>query len=236
MNALTICNTPVRQLGGLYSLNDLHAAAGGEKRHQPSDFLRLDQTQALVSEIVNSGNHRSLEITTGRNGGTYACRELVIAYAAWISAAFHLKVIRVFLDATTPGRPARALPPPRRIRKRDDLSFTARDANGALINWVVPSRAGSYHEHAAIGEQWFAEVAQLAQQDPQEAYEALRFSGRALLRYIGHGHEDGFMERFAIWAVAALVANKGVLPSVPVKPLKMGAGGVYVSAAAGGNW
>lgn len=119
--ALTLGNIAVRQLDGLFCLNDLHRAAGGEKRLQPSDFLRMGWAKELVAEIDNSADSRSLEkgadlhclkAIQGRNGGTYACRELVIAYAAWISAAFHLKVIRVFLNATTSQAPqsAPALP------------------------------------------------------------------------------------------------------------------------------
>lgn len=96
MTALIIGTSSIRHIDGLYSLNDLHKASGGEKRHQPALFIRLDQTQALIAEI-NSTDMQSLETREGRNGGTYACKELVIAYAAWISPAFHLKVIRVFL-------------------------------------------------------------------------------------------------------------------------------------------
>lgn len=104
--ALTVAGTTVRQVGGLYSLNDLHKAAGGEPKHQPGKFSSLEQTKALIAELGNSPDSESLKITNGRNGGTYACKELVIAYAAWISAAFHLKVIRVFLDAVQPAAPA----------------------------------------------------------------------------------------------------------------------------------
>ena len=106
--ALTLGNITVRQLNGLFSLNDLHTAAGSEPKHQPHEFLRIEQTKALVAELSNSGDSRNyLETKRGKFGGTYACRELVIAYAAWISAAFHLKVIRVFLAATTrPANPA----------------------------------------------------------------------------------------------------------------------------------
>ena len=102
--ALTVGSIAVRMRDGLYSLNDLHRAAGSEKRHQPSDFLKIDQTKALLAEIGNSEDSRNLEIATGRNGGTYACRELVIAYAAWISPAFHLRVIRVFLESVAPAQ------------------------------------------------------------------------------------------------------------------------------------
>lgn len=115
--AIVLGDVTVRQHDGLFSLNDLHRASGGEKRHQPSDFLRIEQTQALIAEI-NSADSRSLETADipavktreGRNGGTYACRELVIAYAAWINAAFHLKVIRVFLAAVAPTTPYAVLP------------------------------------------------------------------------------------------------------------------------------
>lgn len=108
--ALVIGGFTVRQLDGLFCLNDLHRASGGEDRHQPAKFVRLDQTQALITELGNSPDLASLEnppelpifTIQGRNGGTYACRELVVAYAAWISAAFHLQVIRVFLATARP--------------------------------------------------------------------------------------------------------------------------------------
>ena len=99
---LAIGDITVRQHNGLFSLNDLHKAAGGEAKHQPALFMRMEQTQALIAEIGNSTDSQSFKTKEGRNGGTYACRELVIAYAAWINAAFHLKVIRVFLDVTAP--------------------------------------------------------------------------------------------------------------------------------------
>jgi hypothetical protein len=95
-SSLIIGTSPIRQLDDLYSLNDLHVASGSAEKDRPSHFLRNDQTKALVSELENV-QICAFKILQGRNGGTYACKELVIAYAAWISPAFHLKVIRVFL-------------------------------------------------------------------------------------------------------------------------------------------
>ncbi|MPT54952.1 KilA-N domain-containing protein [Delftia sp.] len=99
--ALTIGGTAVRQVGDLYSLNDLHRASGSDVGKRPGEFMRNQQTKGLVQEIANAGIS-AFESRKGRNGGTYACKELVIAYAAWISAKFHLKVIRVFLAVTAP--------------------------------------------------------------------------------------------------------------------------------------
>jgi hypothetical protein len=109
MNALTIANTAIRKFDGLYSLNDLHQAAGEEKKHKPANFMRNDQTKALAHEIeccsemsitpikIINGNR-----TDGAQQGTYVCKELVYAYAMWISAKFHLAVIRAF-DALQTG-------------------------------------------------------------------------------------------------------------------------------------
>lgn len=110
--SLVIGGVAVRQLDGLFCLNDLHRSSGGEDRHQPAKFVRLDQTQALIAELGNSpdldtlgeSKRTDLHLFTiqGRNGGTYACREIIVDYAAWISPAFHLKVLRVFLATARP--------------------------------------------------------------------------------------------------------------------------------------
>ncbi|MBO0990029.1 Bro-N domain-containing protein [Delftia sp. SD018] len=95
----------------------------------------------------------------------------------------------------------------RRIRTCDDLSFTRRNAKGERIQWFVPPRANSGHEHYGIGEIWFSEVVELARHNPRHAYDAMRFAGPEMARYWNHGHPDGFFDRMARWALGAILAN-----------------------------
>lgn len=102
---ITIADTIIAVDGvGRLCLNDLHKAAGAESRHQPAFFFRRPEIQELEAEL-NSAPAQSLPTITsqGRNGGTYVCKELVYAYAMWISAKFHLEVIRTF-DAVATGQ------------------------------------------------------------------------------------------------------------------------------------
>lgn len=89
---------------GLYRLNDLHKASGSEEKDAPKEWLSNKQTQSLIKEITDGGiSPIGLEVIRGGNKqGTYACKELVYAYAMWISPSFHLKVIRAF-DALASG-------------------------------------------------------------------------------------------------------------------------------------
>ncbi len=106
MSNLTILNNSIRQLDNLYSLTDLHGASGGEQKHKPALFLSNQQTKELISEIEIEGEVGipTSVVKTVRGGrdlglqGTYACEELVLSYAMWISPKFHLVVLRAFLN------------------------------------------------------------------------------------------------------------------------------------------
>jgi hypothetical protein len=105
MNQLIICNTSIRQDSeGRYCLNDLHKAAGNEVKHKPANWLQLEQTKELILEIENDGipsfNSKAgisaLTIIRGAKGGTFVVKQLVYAYANWISAKFYLHVINTY--------------------------------------------------------------------------------------------------------------------------------------------
>ena len=106
MSNLTILNNSIRQSDNLYSLTDLHRASGGKQKHKPVLFLSNQQTKELILEIESESEVGipTSAVKTVRGGsdiskqGTYACEELVLSYAMWISPKFHLVVLRAFLN------------------------------------------------------------------------------------------------------------------------------------------
>ena len=87
--ALSLGGVKIKQdLDGRYCLNDLHKAAGKEKRHAPGYWLAIQQTAELVGELETTG----IPVVTieGRNGGTFVMKELVYAYAMWVLSLIHI--------------------------------------------------------------------------------------------------------------------------------------------------
>jgi len=99
MSHIVIAETLIRRDDdGRYCLNDLHRASGGKPEHRPGHFLRNKQAKALIREIggaqICAGPIAT--VNDGISNGTYVAKELVYAYAMWISPAFALKVIRTY--------------------------------------------------------------------------------------------------------------------------------------------
>jgi hypothetical protein len=123
---LTIGNTTVRQnQQGLYSLADLHKAAGGNKKHKPGNWLRSDRSKRLIETLnaesaaqiraallaesqqatsqsapqIRGALFPAVEVVESgayAQRGTWVCLELVYDYAMWVSPEFELRIIRAF--------------------------------------------------------------------------------------------------------------------------------------------
>ncbi len=109
MNQMKTVDQPLELAGqairqdaeGRYSLNDLHRAAGGESKHRPSVWAENRQTRELADEIGKAGIPALVSVKGGTAPGTYVAKELVYAYAMWISPRFHLQVIRAYDASVT---------------------------------------------------------------------------------------------------------------------------------------
>ena len=121
---LTIASTAIRQdQAGRFCLNDLHRAAGAEPHHQPGKFIFNKGTAELIEALQANSPDSEISLKPvaaerGRYGGTYVVKELVYAYAMWISPRFHLQVIRAYdALATQPAPQQTALKAPGTLRE-----------------------------------------------------------------------------------------------------------------------
>ena len=144
MSNLQILSQSIRTFENLYALNDLHIASGGKSKHQPSNFVRLDTTKALIAEIEKDNQHALKIIRGGNFQGTYACEELVIAYAMWISPKFHLIVLRAFLAMHRNQAQQLSLPEP---EKKFTFEFTEYELQQLAWLWFAFKRGVGTFQH-----------------------------------------------------------------------------------------
>jgi phage antirepressor YoqD-like protein len=184
MSNIVIADVAIRtDAEGRYCLNDLHRAAGGGKRHQPSNWLQSQQTQDLVAEVSRSCNSRNernqpVSVVQGGNGlqGTFAVRELVYAFATWISPAFHLKVIRAYdqLMTATVNLVPQSLPDA--LRLAADLAEQKAQAEAALA-LAAPKVAALNRIAAADGSLCITDAAKALQVPPRALFAFLQSQG-----------------------------------------------------------
>lgn len=89
---LEINGVNVTTKNGLYLLRDLHKASGGKSSKTPSFFMLNKSTKELIKE---DGGEVIRE--RGACGGVWVNKQIVCAYAMWVSPKFFLKVINTFL-------------------------------------------------------------------------------------------------------------------------------------------
>ena len=147
MSNLTVLKTSIRDLDGLYSLNDLHKASGNDPKHRPNQFVRLDITQDLINEIQGENSTAQIcalrSINGGANRGTYACEELILSYAMWISPKFHLIVLRAFLAMQRNQPQQLSLPEPQKFT----FEFTEYELQQLAWLWFAFKRGVGTFQH-----------------------------------------------------------------------------------------
>lgn len=91
----------LRTEGEMSSLTDLWKAAGAPKNKDPREWLRFESTMQLtdtVMGILNVGENHIIKTKKGKGGGTWAHKQIALAYAKYLDPKLHLMVNQVFFE------------------------------------------------------------------------------------------------------------------------------------------
>jgi hypothetical protein len=98
---------PIRDDGALLCLTDMWRAGGADESKRPAAWLRHDATQEFAAYLETvSPAHSLVQTTEGRTGGTWAHWQLALAYAKYLSPAFHAwcnEVVRAVMQGGGAG-------------------------------------------------------------------------------------------------------------------------------------
>lgn len=83
------------------SLTDLFKSSGKDRNYNPNEWLRQETTQAFIDavcQIHNTGIDRIIKTKKGKGGGTYADKQVALAYAKYLSPELHVIVNQTFFE------------------------------------------------------------------------------------------------------------------------------------------
>lgn len=98
----------INERGEMLSLTDMWKAAGADPSQQPAEWLRSAEAVRFIefiAENLNLGISQVLQTKPGRNGGTWAHWQPAMAYAKYLSPAFHAAcnvIVRAHMEGKQP--------------------------------------------------------------------------------------------------------------------------------------
>lgn len=109
--ALVYNGETIRRRDEMLCLTDMWRASGSDPTKQPARWARMPPTQEFASHLAANGTippNIGVEAERGRSGGTWAHWQLGLAYAKYLSPAFHAwcnEVVRGFMEGDLPAPP-----------------------------------------------------------------------------------------------------------------------------------
>lgn len=91
----------VKVENGMFSLTDLWKLAGAKREQSPNFWLNQDYTKILVNtamDFLNATQDCIIKTKRGKGGGSYAYKNIALAYAKYLDPKLHLLVNEVFFE------------------------------------------------------------------------------------------------------------------------------------------